>query len=252
MIQKKGFWCWILVLGMIFAVSLSASADQGRRALLESLNLTSEQVSALRTIFDEHNAKQYETITELENKVLALEQELRRQDRFENVIKEKISVHKSNELIKSIGSLYGQVLRTRVEYLLKAKDILNKEQRLRLISGLTLIELEIPDDLSYYMDFDIQAPDLDLSVDQRKKILRHRTDMEIQELRLELKIEYNLIDLQNALSQEEIDSQAVNQAILNIADLETKFLDNKIAHFLKAKDVLTKEQKEKLLHLLLM
>jgi hypothetical protein len=52
------------------------------------------------------------------------------------------------------------------------------------------------------MDFDIQAPDLDLSVDQRKQILRHRTDMAIQELRIELKIDYNLIDLQTALSPE--------------------------------------------------
>jgi hypothetical protein len=71
MIKKNGgVWYLVLVLGVIFCGALSVSADQGRRALLDSLNLTAEQVSALKTMFDEHNAKQYETITELENKVL--------------------------------------------------------------------------------------------------------------------------------------------------------------------------------------
>lgn len=51
--------------------------------------------------------------------------------------------------------MYGQLLKTRVEYLLKAKDILTEEQKKLLILSLLEFEIEVPDDLTYYLEFDL-------------------------------------------------------------------------------------------------
>jgi hypothetical protein len=145
------------------------------------------------------------------------------------------------------------LLKTTVEYVLKAKDVLTEEQKEKLIAGLLDFELEVPDDLTHdYMAFILPESGLDLSNEQIKKILRYRTDMQVRELKLDLNIDYKILDLETELAKEVVDSGKVNNIIMDIADLWARLIDNTVDHFLKAKDVLTVEQKEKLLHLLLM
>lgn len=75
--------------------------------------------------------------------------------------------------------------------------------------------------------------------------------MEIRELQLELLIDYKITDLQTALAKDERDVQEINKIVMDITDLATKIIDNRVDHFLKAKDVLTVSQKKRLLHLIL-
>jgi len=57
-----------------------------------------------------------------------------------------------------------------------------------------------------------------------------------------------LIELQFELFKAGRDSEKINRLLLAITDLGTQLMDNRVVHFLKAKDVLTVAQKKKLLH----
>jgi Spy/CpxP family protein refolding chaperone len=253
MFSKKGIFLTALVAAILVAGTALAFAGQSSRSPMGNLNLTQEQLHALRGVIQEYNATQFEILTGIEQKFLELEHELKREGRFETKGKERRSVKKANKLVKDIGSSYGQLLKTTVEYVLKAKDVLTEEQKEKLIAGLLDFELEVPDDLTHdYMAFILPESGLDLSNEQIKKILRYRTDMQVRELKLDLNIDYKILDLETELAKEVVDSGKVNNIIMDIADLWARLIDNTVDHFLKAKDVLTVEQKEKLLHLLLM
>jgi Spy/CpxP family protein refolding chaperone len=225
-------------------------AAQGVSNPLAHLNLTEEQVTKLAELGREFNRKQFGIAVDITTKFTELELELKREDRFETEQKAKIAAEKVNTIVKEVSRLYGELLKTRVEYLLKAKDVLTRQQRATLIAGLDF-EMDVPEDLTYYQEFDLVAVGLDLSREQIRKILRYRTDMKINKLRLELKIDYKVLDLEIELTQDEVDSEKVNRIIMDVTDLGTKLLDNRVEHFLKAKDVLTVTQKQKLLHLIM-
>ena len=76
--------------------------------------------------------------------------------------------------------------------------------------------------------------------------------MQIKELKIELEIDYNIIDLETELLKDERAPERVNKIILKLTDNGTALLDNKVNHFLQAKDVLTVAQKKKLLHAMMM
>jgi len=52
--------------------------------------------------------------------------------------------------------------------------------------------------------------------------------------------------------REKRDNDKINGIILKISELGTRQMDNRVVHFLKAKDVLTVEQKKTLFHAILM
>ena len=59
-----------------------------------------------------------------------------------------------------------------------------------------------------------------------------------------------LQELEDELSKEKVDDRKVNKIVLSLTDLGVDLLNNMVEHRLKAKDVLTLEQKKKLLHAL--
>ena len=250
LLRKKMFMIVIAVFVFMIGIT-AASARQSSGNPLVGLNLTEEQVNKLAQVMDEFNTKQFEIVTNIKNKFLELALELQREDRFETRSKERAAVRKANKLVKEISSLYGQLLKTKVAYMLKAKDVLTKEQKIKLISSLDFA-VEVPENLSQYQQLDLLDLGLDLSTEQAKKILRYRTDQAIKELKLELDIDYKVLDLETELTKADVESQNVNQIIMDITELGTQIIDNDIDHFLKAKDVLTTYQKKKVLHLIMM
>lgn len=250
--RNRIFVTALVLVGLVAGVTV-AFAEQGSRNRIGNLNLTEEQLNALKGVIHEFNIKQSEIVSDIEHRLLELELECKKEDRFETRTKEKRSVRKVNELVKNISSLHGQLLKTKVEYLLKAKDVLTRQQKEQVISSLDEFEVEGPDDLSftYYLEL---YPDLglDISKEQMKKILRYSTDMQIKELKLKLEIDYKILDLETEVAKDEVDSQKTNNIIMNITDLATSLIDNRVDHFLKGKDVLTVAQREKLLHFIMM
>jgi hypothetical protein len=216
------------------------------------MNLTKEQIVKLGTLIDDFSTKALDITSKIGNKYLELEHDLKREDRFDTKSKARTSVRNVNKMVKNISSLHGDLLKLRVEYLLKAKDVFTDEQKAMMIGHLLDFDMDMPDNFFYYVELDLPSMGLDLTKDQVKKLLKYRADMDIKDIKLELDMDYKLLDLQDEILAVERNPQKINTIIMTIVDLGTKLIDNKVNHFLKSKDVLTVEQKKELLHMMLM
>jgi hypothetical protein len=236
---------------LVIGVSVAYGAAEYRIPGL-NLKLTDKQMTALQGVFDEYSSKNLELLAQIERKFTDLRLELRRKDRFENRFKAYDSVYKANTLVKEISSLYGETLKTKVKYLLKAKDVLSREQRERLFARLLEFDFDMPDEIFVIIEGNLFSLDIGLKINQLKKIMRYRADMEKKAIDINYKIGMQLIDLQVELFKDERDSDKINNIVLTITDLGTQLMDNRVVHFLKAKDVLTVPQKKALLHIISM
>ncbi|MHC4151199.1 MAG: hypothetical protein ACYSSP_03775 [Planctomycetota bacterium] len=251
MVAKKRI---VMVLFCIAVVSMCFSGiarAQDAVSVLAKLELSEEQMLKLTEMSKEYNPKMFKIITDITYKATELELELKRENRFATEEKAKETSDKANKIVREFSKLYGELLKTRVEYMLSAKDVLTKEQKEKLISSLEF-EMEVPDEMNTYQELDLLNVGLDLSREQIREILRHRTDMQIDELKFKLKIEYKVLDLEEQLTEDEVDSEKVNEIVLDITNLAVDLLDNQIESFLKVKDVLTVDQKKQVLNMLLM
>jgi len=219
---------------------------------VSDLNLSKEQIGKLGKIVETFSAKELELNAKIDNTRMALAQELRKADRWDSEAKNKASAKIVNRQIKTLATLGGDMLKLRVAYFLKAKDVFTEEQRVIILGKLTEFHMDLPDSFSYYLDLDLPALDLDLTDAQVKKLLQYRADMEIRSIKHELALDYKLLDLRAELLSPEWDPKKVNKLITAIADIGTKIVDNKVAHILRAKDVLTVEQKMALFHMMLL
>ena len=194
----------------------------GETGLGLGLNLTQKQFRDLQGLVDEYTIKNINLLDQLEMKAFELKQELRKVDRCKNKFTEYNSVYRANALVREISKLRGEQIKLKTSYLLKAKDVLTTEQRLRLIERILEFEANMPEETFIIVEEQILQLDLGLTTDQVKKIMRHRADMEKNAIDLELKIDMQLIDLQVVLSEPEIDSNQINNIIMTTTDLLTR------------------------------
>jgi Spy/CpxP family protein refolding chaperone len=122
-------------------------------------------------------------------------------------------------------------------------------QRRQLIESLDF-DMEVPEGWMQDQEIEVLAVELELSDDQLQKILSYRTQMQKKDAKLEQKIEKLVQDLEDELSKDTVDDKKANKIIMSLTDLGVELLNNRIEHRLKAKDVLTLEQKKMLLHAL--
>ncbi len=219
---------------------------------VSDLNLTKEQIGKLGKIVESFSAKELALNGKIEATRLALAQELRKADRWESEAKNKASAKTVNRQVKTLTTLGGDMLKLRVAYFLKAKDVFTEEQRLIILGRLTEFEMDLPDSFSYYLELDLPALDLDLTTAQVKKLLQYRAEMEIRDIKHQLALAYRIIDLRAELLSPKRNPKTVNKHITAIVNIGTKIVDNKVGHILRAKDVLTVEQKMALLHMMLL
>ncbi|MBW1842159.1 MAG: hypothetical protein JRI75_10270 [Deltaproteobacteria bacterium] len=204
------------------------------------------------TFVEEFNAKALDIATKIDTNFQELEQELKKKDRFDTRMKAWNGAQNSNKLVKNISSLYGDLLKLRVEYLLKSKDILTERQKAVLLGAMMDFDMDMPGDFSEYMGLDFTDMGLDLTKDQVKKILKYRADMEINDIKLDLEMDYKLLDLQDEINSMVRDTKKINKIIMDITNIGVKIMNNRVNQTLKAKDVLTVEQKKEVLHMLMM
>lgn len=243
----SGLFCLLAIL--VISASFSYGSDEYRIPGL-NLKLTDSQITELQGVFDEFMSKKLELLAQIERKFTDLRLELRRKDRFESRFKAFDSVYKANTLVKEISKLYGETLKTRVKYLLKAKDVLSQAQRETLFARLLEFDIDMPDEIFVIIEGDLFSLDIGLEIDQVKKIMKYRADMEKKAIDINYKIDMHLIDLQVEMLKDEGDSDKINRTVLAITDLGTQLMDNRVVHFLKAKDVLSIAQKKALLHII--
>ena len=248
-IKKTYFVIFLVVticIPLVSNTSLWAKPDTGIK-----LNLTSDQIDALETVIAELNEKQFQVSSNIERTFLELKLELRRQDRFATEAKAAESSRKANKLAKKLTSLYGDMLKIEVAYVLKTKDVLTKEQRMQLIESLDF-EMEIPEGLLQLQEIEVLVIDLELSDEQLKQIVSYRTKIQKKEAKITQEMRTILRDLEDELSKNVFDDKKVNKVILNLIDMGVDYLNDLVKYRLKAKDVLTVEQKKKLLQILFM
>ncbi|MBW2608459.1 MAG: hypothetical protein JRD05_12590 [Deltaproteobacteria bacterium] len=238
---------------VLLAFSSSAFAAERRGGMtIGDLNLTEEQLVSLGGLIDEFGESQFEIVMKIESNFAELKREIRKEGRFDTKIKEKMTVRKVNNLVKKIISLEGQLLKKRVEYLLKAKNVLNEEQKMKMISALEFEDGFFEDELPEIIELEFLIIPLDLTKKQIKKILRYKTDMKVKALKIDLQILYQILDLQTEINKVEIDPKSIDKIILKITDLGTKLLENRVNGFLKSKDVLTVPQRKMLIQTFMM
>jgi Spy/CpxP family protein refolding chaperone len=246
--KKARFFSTVFMIAT-FLITLSGfSSGQVDGLDPDKLHLGEEQLKALGNILEDLHQKQLELKTQIEVKFIDLRKELHKEDRLDTKRKEKVSSRKANKLVMDISSLHGQLLRVRVQYLLKAKNILNPEQRRLVVSSLEFDDDAFEADVPAIFNQDLLMLPLNLSTEQIKKILKHNNDMEVTALRINLEILYQLIDLKDEVVKDTPDEGKLDKGILTIVDLGTRLLDNRVKHFLKSKDELTPVQKQRLLH----
>ena len=244
-----------ILISVITALALiygATAAMAGSNALISDLDLTKEQIGKLGKIVEGFSAKKLEFEAKIDNQRMALAQELRKADRWDSEAKIKASSRIVNKLVKGLTSLGGDLLKLKVAYFLKAKDVFTDDQRLAILGAMTEYDMDLPDEFSYYLELDLPELDLNLDTRQIKKLLKYHTEMEVRHIRYELDLAYKKLDLRTELLSPKRDPKKVNKLITSMVDTGTKIIDNKVAHILKAKDVLTLEQKMALFHMMLM
>jgi hypothetical protein len=251
MISKRDISISIIAAAILTFFNVTSTAA-GNTSPAPNMNLNKEQIGKLDTLIKELNTEQFEIVSKIDEKFLVIEQALKRQDRFDTTSKVRTGSQKFSELVKNISALNGDLLRLRVKYILKAKDILNERQKSRLISALLDFDIDTPDDFSYYLKLDLPKLMLDLTKDQKKNLLRYRADMDIRDLKLGLEMNYKLLDLQGEMKAANQNPENVNKIIMDITDIGAELIDNRVNYILKAKDILTPDQKKQLLQMILM
>lgn len=244
-----------MLLGVIFWALLWTPPVWGQNKLpnpLMEFDPSPEQMTVLQGIFDEFSVVQLKLRGEVAVKFAELRLELMKKDRFETKTKEQASVSRVNKLVKDISFLFGESFQNNVTYYLKAKDVLTQKQCVSAVDNLGRFNFQIPDDLFGVVENQILNLDLDLTRAQVKKILRNRAKMAKKEIDLDLKRRLNLIDLQAEMIKMPCDNEIVNKTVLKISELGSRQMTNRVAHFIKAKDLLTNDQKDKLFQAMLM
>ena len=111
-------------------------------------------------------------------------------------------------------------------------------------------DMDTPQGYMEDQDVAVLVVDLELTEDQQKKILGYRAKMQKKEAKFARKIQGAMNDLENALSKDKVNDSEVNRAVKKMTNLAIDLMETRVGLRLKAKDVLTVEQKQKLLHLL--
>ena len=166
--KAKIFSTVFLIAALLLTITgLSTGQVDGLNA--DKLHLTEEQLKALGNILEDLHQKQLDLKTQIEVKFIDLRKELHKEDRFDTKRKEKVSSRKANKLVMDISSLHGQLLRVRVQYLLKAKNILNAEQRRLVVSSLEFDDDAFEADVPAIFNQDLLMLPLNLSTTGRNQ-----------------------------------------------------------------------------------
>lgn len=213
------------------------------------INLTPNQIKALEGVVNDLGSKQLKIAGEIERTMLELKLDIQRTDRFDSEAKAAESARRTNKLIRNLAKLHGDMLKVEVSYVLKAKDVLTREQRLQLIQALDF-EIEPPQGWMQEQQIEVLVIDLGLSDEQMQKIMGYRSQMQKKAVKIAKKMERHLQVLEKELEKETPDDRKVNTAIKGLTDQGIALMMNHLDHRLKAKDVLTVPQKKQLLHAL--
>lgn len=113
----------------------------GNTNLVSDLDLTKEQIQKLGQVVESFSAKKMALGAKIDKARMGLAQELRKGDRWDSEAKIKASSKIVNRHVKQLASLGGDLLKLKVEYFSKAKDVFTDDQRMVILGALTEYEM---------------------------------------------------------------------------------------------------------------
>ncbi len=229
----------------IIGIAVAALIVSGAQAQ----ELTDQQQGELQAV--EQGFAQQATIFEglMKNKLTELAIELQREGRLDT---DEVAAEASaavNGIMTDLGNLYGEFIKSKVQYVLKAKNVLTDEQKLFLLSQLTPSDSLPYETIAYLQPEAFDLP-LNLTVEQEKKLIALESALMIKEVELETDVELTLLDLRELLLTGEPQPDKVDPLVLKLADLAAQSINNRVSFFLQSKDVLTVDQKRLLANML--
>jgi Spy/CpxP family protein refolding chaperone len=215
----------------------------------QAQELSTEQQSELTGIGIQYAQKASLFEGMMEGKLTELELELTREGRLDTEEAADAAAKQVNTILKDMGGLYGEFIKSRVAFLLEAKNVLTEEQKLYLLQQLE------PEALMDYEEVEFLQPEIfdlpiNLSMDQRRKLVRLEADLTIKEVKVERDVELVLLDLEAIFLADAIDPAKVDKQVMKLADLAADAINNRVDFFIESKDVLTLEQKRMLSYLM--
>lgn len=229
----------------VYAVALAAMLALGSQAQ----QLSEEQSAKLREISQGVAQHTLQFDGALQNKMTELALELQREGRLDSEASAKKAAKTVNAIVTDLGKLYGEFIKTKVKFVLEAKNVLTEEQKLLLLSQLSP-DSSLPYETIEYLQPDVFDLPLNLTIKQEKKLIAIETKMLVKEVELESAVELVLLDLREIMISGEAQPEKVDPLVMKLADLAAKSIDNRVSFFLKSKDVLTLDQKRVLSHML--
>jgi hypothetical protein len=230
------------ILGIVLAILASSGTVRAQE-------LTPEQRSELTSIGLEFVQRGSRVENMIQGKMTELAQELKRDGRLDNELTAAESAKNASVILKDLSGLYGQYIKIKVEFVLAAKNVLTSKQKLHLLSQLRPQET-LPFDTVEYMQPEVFDLPLNLSLDQQKQLVSLKAALMVKEVELDRDVAFVLLDLENILLSGESNPEKVDPLVLSLATLAGKEIDNRVDFFLKAKDVLTLDQKRLLVYML--
>lgn len=185
----------------------------------------------------------------IQGKVIELGLELAREGRLGSEQAATVSSGNVNAILKNIAGLYGEFVKSRVAFMLEAKNVLTVEQRLHLLANLEPASLIDFEEIEFLQPGIFDLP-ISLNLDQRKKLIGLEADLLVKEVKLERDIELVLLDLEGIFMSDTIDPAKVDKQVMKLADLAADAIEARVNYMLGAKDVLTLDQKRMLAYLL--
>ncbi len=126
------------ILSAIFIFGIT-STQAGETDLISRLNLTKEQTRKLDPLVDEFITEALDIQSKLDNISKQIDQELKREDRFDTKSKARAGAEKVKKIMVAIIDLGTKHLENRVNHILKAKDVLTVEQKKELLHNLLMM-----------------------------------------------------------------------------------------------------------------
>lgn len=216
---------------------------------LQARELSVEQQNTLLDLGVQYTRQAATLEGMIDGKLTELELELTREGRLDSEENAKVAAENVNVILKEMSGLYGEFIKSRVAFMLDAKNVLTLEQRLHLLAQLEPHEMLNYHEVEYLQPEIFELP-ISLDLDQRRKLVRLEADLLIKEVKLERDIELIMLELEATFTADEVDTDEVDKNVMKLADLAAKAIDNRVDFFIDAKDVLTLDQKRLLAYLM--
>jgi len=239
-----------LVLCVALVIVFSGTTLSAKSKGFIDLKLTESQVKKLTPVSEDYTRKQSIVKKRIEKIEDDMVENLRKEDRFSSETLHRIRISRFNMLLKSLGNVHGELLKVRVGFLVKARNILTKEQmKLLMHTILDSIEDVVEFDDDEILGIDLTDPDwdIDLTISQERTLIDYYAHRDIQRIRLILALEHQLLDIEELILSGARISAAADDRITEIGEIAARVVDNEVQAFIVTKDILTIPQKKEML-----